>query len=133
MSCDNMDMIVKLATILSPIIAIGLAVWVNYASRKDTKKQINAIKRLSVLQAEITIIQNEIELFKSNIKLQQAKELEFDDNGIAAYQMDAWRLQQMHNVNKKSHFDKDYYLKLQVKLQEKQNELIKLKKELVQL
>ena len=128
-----MNTIVQWATLLSPIVAIGLAVWVNCASRKDTKKQIHAIKRLSVLQAEITIIQNEIELFKNNIKLQQAKELEFDEHSIAAYQMTAWELQKMHNENKRSHFDKDYYLKLQIELQEKQKELIKLKNELTLL
>lgn len=128
-----MNTIVQWATILSPIIAIGLAIWVNCASRKDTKKQINAIKRLSVLQAEITIIQNEIEIFKNDIKLRQAKELEFDEHGIAAYQMTAWELQKMQNENKRSHFDKEYYLNLQKELQVKQQELIKLKNELTQL
>lgn len=128
-----METIVQWATVLSPIVAIGIAFWVNYSGRKDTKKQVDAIKRLSVVQAEITIIQNEIELYKNHLKLQQAKELEFDDNSIEAYQVEAWKIGERHRKNRQSQLDKEYYLKLQVELQQKQKELIELKNELKRL
>lgn len=83
-----------------------------------------------MVQAEITIIQNELELYKNNLKLQQAKELAFDNNSIEAYQIEAWKLGEMQRKNRKSQLDKEYYLKLQVELQQKQKELIELKNEL---
>ena len=47
------DTTVQWATILSPIIAVLVAVWVVVSSKKDTDKQIESIKALSKLQIEI--------------------------------------------------------------------------------
>ena len=56
-----MDTIVQWATILSPIIAVLVAVWVVISSKKDTDKQIESIKALSKLQIEILATQIEME------------------------------------------------------------------------
>ena len=68
------DVIVQWATILSPIIAVGLAWWTVRSSSKDTAKKIDAIeqstnreierlKQISRLQIEIPIVQLQKELW----------------------------------------------------------------------
>lgn len=49
-----MDIVVQWATILSPIIAVVIAVWAKISSAKDTKKQVESIKELSVQSANDT-------------------------------------------------------------------------------
>lgn len=80
-----MEQIVQWATILSPIIAVGLAVWANWHSRKDsakqiaaleesTRQQVESIKELSRLQIDVTILQVDLELNKTLNLAQQARQ-----------------------------------------------------------
>lgn len=69
-----MDTIVQWATILSPIIAVLVAVWVVISSKKDTDKQIESIKALSKLQIEILATEIEMETIKNKIIAQQANQ-----------------------------------------------------------
>jgi hypothetical protein len=69
-----MDTIVQWATILSPIIAVLIAVWVVISSKKDTDKQIESIKALSKLQIEILATEIEMETIKNKIIAQQANQ-----------------------------------------------------------
>lgn len=76
-----MDSIVQWATILSPIIAVGLAWWTVRSSSKDTAKKIDAIeqntnkeierlKEISRLQIEIPIVQLKKELWDAQQHIQ---------------------------------------------------------------
>lgn len=69
-----MDTIVQWATILSPIIAVLVAVWVVISSKKDTDKQIESIKALSKLQIEVLAAEIEMETIKNKIVVQQANQ-----------------------------------------------------------
>ena len=64
---NNMDAIVQWATILSPIIAVLIAVWVNHKSTKDTKKQLTSLKNLCIMQISNTIDMLEMELYKYSL------------------------------------------------------------------
>ena len=78
-----MDDIVQWATILSPIIAILIAVWTIRKSAKDTARhiksveegtrlQVESIKELSQIQLETTLMQIDKELRDNKIRLSQA-------------------------------------------------------------
>lgn len=80
-----MEVIVQWATILSPIIAVGLAIWANWHSRKDsakqiaaleasTKEQVESIKTLAKLQIDVTIHQVNLELGKNLFLAEQAQQ-----------------------------------------------------------
>ena len=69
-----MDAIIQWATILSPIIAVGMAWWTIRSSAKDTAKQIESIKELSRIQIETSIIQLEKELSDARTKYLQMSE-----------------------------------------------------------
>jgi hypothetical protein len=69
-----MDIIVQWATILSPIIAVLIAVWVILSSKKDTDKQIESIKELSSQQIDASIKQVELEIEKNLLLARQAKQ-----------------------------------------------------------
>ena len=73
--------IVQWATILSPIIAVGLAWWTIRCSSKDTAKKIDAIeqstnkeierlKEISRLQIEIPLVQLKKELWDAQQHIQ---------------------------------------------------------------
>lgn len=77
-----MDTIVQWATILSPIIAVVIAIWASRSSAKDTaqkitalenntKKQIDSIKDLSKIQIKTTQIQINKELKDALIRHKQ--------------------------------------------------------------
>ena len=55
------------ANILSPIIAVLIAVWVNCKSTKDTRKQIQSLKNLCIMQISNTLDMLEVELYKFTI------------------------------------------------------------------
>ena len=59
-----MDLIVKWSSILSPLIAVIIAVWSGISSRKATAKQLSAIKESTTKQVESVK-----ELTKIQIKL----------------------------------------------------------------
>ena len=80
-----MDCIVQWATILSPIIAVGLAWWAVRSSSKDTDKKIAAIKKssereinqlkeLAQLEVEALILKLDMELIQRQLMAQQADE-----------------------------------------------------------
>ena len=101
-----MDIIVQWATILSPIIAVVIAILTSRSSKKDTdkklaaleksthdqiaalekstKEQVESIKELSRLQIDATIQQVDVELAKNVYLAQQAQE----------------ELQVIHEINK---------------------------------
>ncbi|MBQ8051310.1 MAG: hypothetical protein IJ197_07025 [Bacteroidaceae bacterium] len=62
-----MDTTVQWATILSPIIAVGIAAWTSYNSSKDTRKQVRAIRDLCILQNSTTLDILEMELYKYSL------------------------------------------------------------------
>lgn len=85
----DMDLIVKWSSILSPLIAVIIAVWSGISSRKATAKQLSAIKDSTTKQVEsvkeltrqqfqITKIQLEKEL--TNARYQYALIAEEVDN-----------------------------------------------------
>ena len=78
----DMDLIVKWSSILSPLIAVIIAVWSGISSRKATAKQLSAIKesttkqvdsikKLAKIQIELTKIQLKSELWDAENKLDQ--------------------------------------------------------------
>lgn len=63
----NAHTIVEWATILSPIIAVLIALWVSHKSAKDTAKQVRAIRDLCILQNSTTLDMLEMELYKYSL------------------------------------------------------------------
>lgn len=59
--------IVNWATILSPIIAVLIAMWVSFKSAKDTAKQVRAIRDLCILQNSTALDILEMELYKFSL------------------------------------------------------------------
>lgn len=68
------DVIVQWATILSPLIAVIIAVWSGLSSRKATAKQIESIKELSRIQIDANIKQVELEIEKNIFLAKQAQQ-----------------------------------------------------------
>ena len=83
----SMDVIVQWATILSPIIAVLVAVWVNHKSTKDTKKQLTSLKNLCIMQISNTIDMLEMELYKYSL----GKEEDRSELSALSSQMDLLR------------------------------------------
>lgn len=80
-----MEYIVQWATILSPIIAVGLAWWAVRSSSKDTDKkiaaikesserEINQLKELAQLEVEALTLKLDMELIQRQLMAQQAEE-----------------------------------------------------------
>ena len=63
----NTHTIVEWATILSPIIAVLIALWVSHKSAKDTAKQVRAIRDLCILQNSTSLDILEMELYKYSL------------------------------------------------------------------
>ena len=82
-----METIVQWATIASPIIAVLIAVWVSHKSAKDTKKQINGLKNLCIMQISNTIDMLEMELYKYSLR----KEEDRSELSALSSQMDLLR------------------------------------------
>lgn len=81
----TMTAIAQWATILSPIIAVGLAWWTVKSSTKDTdkkitairessEKEINQLKELSQLELETLSLKLDMELIQRQLMAQQADE-----------------------------------------------------------
>lgn len=118
-----MDCIVQWATILSPIIAVGLAWWTVISSSKDTDKkiaaleesttkQVESIKELSRQQMDATIKHVELEIEKNLFLAKQAKQewecIKNINNSGAAYQVQFRELAMQEFQEKKP--ERDYYL-----------------------
>lgn len=80
-----MDMVVQWATILSPIVAVGIAWWTSRCSSKaairqivimqeNTEKEIKILRELAELQIETLSLEIEMEMSKNRIVAQQADE-----------------------------------------------------------
>ena len=80
-----MDTIVQWTTILSPIIAVLLAIWMVWSSNRDTAKQIDSIKEsttrqidsiknLSRQMIDASIKQVELEIEKTLLLVRQAQQ-----------------------------------------------------------
>ena len=52
-----METFVQWATILSPIIAVGLAWWTSRSGARDTAKLVKSIKKLTKVQVQLTMLQ----------------------------------------------------------------------------
>lgn len=118
-----MDTIVHWATILSPIIAVVIAIWASRSSGKETakkiaaleestKKQVDSIKALSRQQIEATIKQVELEIEKNQLLANQAmqewKGIERINNSEVAYQVQ-WRNEAMRQFQEQKP-ERDYNL-----------------------
>lgn len=83
-----MNIIVQWATILSPIIAVGLAWWTSRSSAKDTAKQLAAIEESTAKQVasikELTRLQLEI----SQIQLHNERTRASDQYKLALEEID---------------------------------------------
>jgi len=73
-----MTIFVQWATILSPIIAVLIAAWMNKKSAEDTEKKIKSLKRLAKIQIETSQIQLNKELYETKILLFQTQMKERD-------------------------------------------------------
>lgn len=62
---NHKDDIAVVATIASPFVALFIAWITTYKSSQDTKKQINAMKQISLLQLQTTILLIDIEADKA--------------------------------------------------------------------
>ena len=118
-----MDAIVQWATILSPIIAVAIAIWASRSSAKDTakqiaaleestKKQVESIKTLSKRQIEALIKQVELEIEKNQLLANQAKQewegIERINKSPFANQVQ-WRNEAMRQLQEKKP-ERDYQL-----------------------
>lgn len=86
-----MDIVVQWATILSPIIAVGIAIWASRSSAKDTakhiaaieestKKQIDSIKEFEKIQLELSYTQAVKELKEAYKHYRQISQRTIDEN-----------------------------------------------------
>ncbi len=80
-----MDTIVQWATILSPIIAVGIAIWTSKRSAKDTERkleqmrestqrEVEQIRHLANLQIEALIMELDKDIAKNSAITSQANE-----------------------------------------------------------
>ena len=80
-----MDTIVQWATILSPIIAVVIAIWASRSSEKSTAeklfaleesttKQVESVKELTKIQIEVTKMQLQKELWEAKLHYLQTSQ-----------------------------------------------------------
>lgn len=74
-----MDTIVQWVAILSPIIAVLIAVWTSRSGARDTAKQIAAVKELTKVQLELTKMKLDKELWDARILHLQTSKRETDN------------------------------------------------------
>lgn len=118
-----MEVIVQWACILSPIIAVVLAIWASRSSAKDTamqiaaleestNKQIESVKDLSRQLVDVTIKQVEVEIEKNLFFAKQAKQeaegiRKINDSGLASQTL--WKENVMREYQEKKP-ERDYQL-----------------------
>lgn len=101
---SNMNVIVQWATILSPIIAVIIAVWASRKSAKDTarqiaaveestKKQIESMKRLSLLQLSAAYDALEMSLYEYSLGKEN------DNLELRALSDELHQMQEQENVD----------------------------------
>ena len=131
--------IVQWATILSPIIAVGAAIWASVSSSKDTAKkiaaledsttkQVESVKELSRQQIDASVKQVELEIEKNLVLAmharQEREEIIEINNGAFAY-LTEWKNQAMMEFQEKKP-ERDYklYCEFIKKLESIKQELI---------
>lgn len=82
------------ANILSPIIAVLIAIWVNHKSTKDTRKQIQSLKNLCIMQISNTLDMLEVELYKFTIGKEE------DNSELMILHEEMLKLRESENSNK---------------------------------
>ncbi len=140
-----MEAVVQWATILSPIIAILIAVWAIRSSAKDTAKQIVAleesttrqiesVKQLAKIQLEISQIQINKELWEARSRFLQADKKQgemakFEHSfTMAADIANMYREQHARNVDLSS--ESEFQQKYARALEQYQSRLSQLSKEM---
>lgn len=95
-----MDVLVQWVTILSPIIAVGLAWWTSRKGARDAAKQIASVKELTRVQIELTKIKLDKELWDARIHQLQASKREVENDSF--YQIGGFSdsLRRMQNEKK---------------------------------
>ncbi len=124
-----MDEFVKYwVPILTMLISVGAAIWANYSSSREcskkiaaieesTKKQIESIKKLSKLHAEISTIQMDKELWELRYlwreNSSQLWDVLDDTNNILKYQHDDIldKIQEKNEKEKNLSYRQDFYMK----------------------
>ena len=81
------------ANIFSPIIAVLIAVWVNYQSTKDTRKQIQSLKNLCIMQISNTLDMLEVEFYKFTIGKEE------DNSELKILREEMLKLRESENPN----------------------------------
>ena len=120
---------------LSIIVAVLIAAWMNKKSAEDTEKKIKSLKRLAKIQIETSQIQLKKELYETKILLLQTQrkegDLQYDrhDNQMFTF---ANNTSQVDKDNKKRElsYEKDYYQYYSKGLEQFQKRLSDLSKEL---
>ena len=82
------------ANILSPIIAVLIAIWVNHQSTKDTRKQIQSLKNLCIMQISNTLDMLEVELYKFTIGKEE------DNSELKMLHEELLKLRESKNANR---------------------------------
>lgn len=139
-----MDTIVQWATVLSPIVAVLIAICVNRKSAKDTakqiaaikestEKQIESIKKLTMLQAETTSIQLDMEHWETIFRLHEVSGKTgevFADNKITREELKKVDIEVMDEKEKARYLMLDFYDKQLNNLEGHINSYYKIKEEL---
>lgn len=125
---------------LSIIVAVLIAAWMNKKSAEDTEKKIKSLKRLAKIQIETSQIQLNKELYETKLLLlklllfqTQRKEgdLQYDRHDTSMFTF-ANNTSQIDKDNKKRElsYEKDYYQYYSEGLEQFQKRLSNLSKEL---
>ena len=138
-----MTEVVQWTTILSPIIAVIVAVVAIYCSSRDTNKkiaaiedstakQIKTVKKLTRLQLELSTMQINKELWESRYRHHQTTQKQSSNDGIGAAMraqlppsmQDDWRRKEDLS------YEEDFYTKQRQFLEGYQKRLMEIQKEL---
>lgn len=77
---SDINIIVQLATILSPIIAVLLAWWAVWSSSKDASKQIDSVKKLTRTQIKVSILETNQKIWEAETHLSQITKRVYNDS-----------------------------------------------------
>ena len=155
----SMDCVVQWATILSPIIAVVIAIWTSRSSAKDTakkiaaieestknqiaaleqstQKQLKSVKKLARIHTETSQIQIEKELWEARKRYllaikEEGDAMEYDHffNQIGGV---SDSLRQREEKNRKLTNEKDFYKEYAKMLEQYHSRINKLSKELEEM
>lgn len=114
-----MDKFFQWATILSPIVAVLLAWWTASRSSKDTAKKIAAteetttnIIKLARLQAELTSIKLDMEIWEAHFNLHKISGQTgnvLEDNRAIRQEINDVSTKNLNEEEKKRHQELEYY------------------------